>query len=87
ALDVLAENGILQNVKRIAGSSAGGIIGLLLALGCEPAEIAKIMEKDLELSKLIDPKYAVDPTRFITVGGMKIGLSDIANLFRNKGLF
>ncbi|MCS5711340.1 patatin-like phospholipase family protein [Candidatus Berkiella aquae] len=87
ALEVLAENGILQNVKRIAGSSAGAIVGLLLALGCEPAEIAKIMEKDLELSKLLDPKYAVDPTRFIPIGGMKIGLSDIANLFRNKGLF
>ncbi len=87
ALEVLAENGILANVKRVAGSSAGGIVALLLAVGCEPPELMKIMAKELDLKALLDPRYATDPSRFIKVAGLTVGISDIVNLFENKGLY
>lgn len=87
ALEVLNESGALQNLKRVAGSSAGGIVALLLAMGCKPPEIMKIMAKELDLRSLLDPRHAVDPTRIIPVAGLKIGVSDIWNLFQNKGLY
>jgi predicted acylesterase/phospholipase RssA len=87
ALEVLAENGVLANVKRVAGSSAGGIVALLLAIGCEPPEIMKIMAKELDLKSLLDPINATDPSRFIKAAGLKIGISDIVSLFENKGLY
>lgn len=40
--------GILQNIKRIAGSSAGAICAGLLAVGCTPQEIANVFKCDMK---------------------------------------
>jgi len=87
ALEVLEKNGVLQGVKRVAGSSAGGIMALFLALGCSSSEMMSIMRNELDVQKLLDPRHAADPTRFIKAFGMKIGFSDVINFFKNKGLF
>ncbi|MGE3319616.1 MAG: patatin-like phospholipase family protein [Candidatus Berkiella sp.] len=87
ALEVLEQNGVLEGVQRVAGSSAGAILALFLSLGCSSAEMKNMMRDELDPKKLLDPRLAIDPTRFIKVFGMKVGISDIVNLFKNKGLF
>lgn len=44
ALQALDKNGILKSIKRVGGSSAGGITAVLLALGYTPDEIKTEME-------------------------------------------
>lgn len=87
ALEVLEQNGILKDIKRVAGSSAGGIVALFLSLGCTPSEMKDIMREELDIKKLLDPRYKRDPTRLVKALGTKIGISDIVNLFKNKGVF
>jgi len=49
ALKALEEQNILQNIKNISGSSIGGIIGCLIAIGYTPTEIYNVIEVfDLE---------------------------------------
>ena len=43
AAQVLEQKGILQNIEKIGGTSAGSIIGLMLSLGYSASEIYKIM--------------------------------------------
>lgn len=38
-IEELANTGVLAQLEEIAGSSAGGIVALLVAIGCTPAEI------------------------------------------------
>ncbi|MEK6909352.1 MAG: patatin-like phospholipase family protein [Nanoarchaeota archaeon] len=45
ALHVLEENGILQSIERVAGTSAGAIIATLLAVGFTPLEIRKKLDE------------------------------------------
>lgn len=53
ALKVLEKKGILKNMKRMAGSSAGsGIVGLL-AVGYKPKELIKIIS-EMNFSKFLD---------------------------------
>lgn len=87
ALEVLDENGILQGVKRVAGSSAGGIVSVLLALGYPPIEIKKLMEDEIDFKSLMDKRVESDPTRFISAKGMKLGVSDLWMLFKHKGVY
>ena len=47
-LQVLEDCGILQKIKRIAGSSAGAICAGLLAVGCTPQEIANVFKCDMK---------------------------------------
>lgn len=65
ALKVLEENGVLQGVKRVAGSSAGGITSLLVALGYSADEIEAEMN-------------AMDFTKFMDGGGF---FSKLYNMF------
>src|SRR5688572_21250546 len=43
ALDVLNEKGILNSIKRVAGTSAGAINAALLALGYTSSEVSRIV--------------------------------------------
>ena len=43
AAQVLEQKGILQNIEKIGGTSAGSIIGLMLSLGYSASEIYNIM--------------------------------------------
>jgi len=56
ALQELEKNGILKNIKRYAGSSAGAIIATLLALNYNAQEIKDIIYKT-NFDKFIDDKF------------------------------
>lgn len=68
----LEEFGILQNIKKIAGSSAGAIIALLLALRYSPEEIEALIKKT-------DFKKFKDPLPFYT--------SKVFNLLLYSGIY
>jgi NTE family protein len=53
ALSVLDDNGILKNIKRVAGTSAGAINATLLAIGYTHKEVAAIIE-DTDFSTFAD---------------------------------
>lgn len=87
AVEVLEERDILKDVKRVAGSSAGGITAMLLCLGYNSSEITRIMSEEIDFQQLMDRRVEWDPTRIINAKGMKAGISDIVMLFKNKGLY
>jgi len=45
ALEVLEKKGILNNIQRFAGTSAGSIVAVFLAVGFTPKEIKEILKK------------------------------------------
>jgi len=53
ALEILEKHGILKNIKKMAGSSAGAGIISLLAIGYTPKEMSKIFS-ELDVSKFLD---------------------------------
>jgi len=58
AFQVLEDLNILQNIKRVAGSSAGAILGTLIAIGYTSAEIKDIMV-NFDFEALIDDKIGI----------------------------
>lgn len=54
ALQVLEEQGILQGIERVAGTSAGAITALLVSLGYEVDEIRQIVLGSLDFARLED---------------------------------
>jgi hypothetical protein len=44
----LDDCGILKNIRRVAGSSAGAICAGLVAVGCSPQEIANVFKCDIK---------------------------------------
>lgn len=87
ALQEMQAQGLLEDVKRVAGSSAGGIVAMLLALGYSADEIQQIMSEEIDFSAMMDRRVGFDPTRLISAQGMRMGLSDIFMLFKHKGLY
>jgi NTE family protein len=69
ALQVLQEKNILQQVKAVAGTSAGSIVAALLSLGYDAAGISTIMN-ELDFSKLED---GWDPLRIPFTYGLYKG--------------
>jgi NTE family protein len=55
ALQVLEQKGILQQVEKVAGTSAGSIVALMISIGYRPFEIDSIM-RDLRIEKFNDGK-------------------------------
>lgn len=47
ALQVLESAGIMKNIKRVAGASAGAIIATLIALGYDSTDLQEFLEQDL----------------------------------------
>lgn len=58
ALNVLEQKGILKEIKRVGGTSAGAIIALLLALDFSMAEIQNIVW-NMDFKKFIDASWGV----------------------------
>ena len=58
-VDELGQRGILSNIKKVAGASAGAIIALVFGLGYSPEEIIKIIE-NTNFAKFLDCKGGVD---------------------------
>lgn len=56
ALDILTEKGILKNVTRVAGTSAGAITAGLLAVGFENEEIFALL-KETSFSSFMDSQW------------------------------
>ena len=64
ALQVLEENGVLKNIENIAGSSAGAIAGLMVALNYNSREIDSVLNK-LKIGDFNDGKFFVGKIRRI----------------------
>jgi NTE family protein len=58
-VDELGQRGILTNIKRVAGASAGAIIAMVFGLGYNPTEIINIIEST-DFAKFLDCKGGVD---------------------------
>jgi NTE family protein len=56
ALEILEQKGILKNIERVAGSSAGAIAGLMVSLGYNSKEIDSILQT-LKIQEFNDGKY------------------------------
>lgn len=56
ALEILEQKGILKNIDRVAGSSAGAIAGLMVSLGYNSKEIDSILQT-LKIQEFNDGKY------------------------------
>lgn len=74
AIEVLDERDLLKGVKRVAGSSAGGIIALLLSLGYSSNEIKEEMY-NLNFKEFLDKKEK----KFWDVLGWWRDISSIVN--------
>ena len=58
ALEVLQKEGILQNVKRVAGTSAGAMMAVLVGL-CYTADEVKEILWDLNFKKFMDSSFGI----------------------------
>ena len=58
ALEVLEREGILQNVKRVAGTSAGAMMAVLVGL-CYTADEVKEILWDLNFKKFMDSSFGI----------------------------
>jgi NTE family protein len=58
AMQVLAQRGVLTDVRRVGGASAGAINALILALGFDPAEQKAILES-ADFSRFMDDSFFV----------------------------
>ncbi|MDO4691700.1 MAG: patatin-like phospholipase family protein [Porphyromonadaceae bacterium] len=70
ALEVLQEAGIFERIERVAGTSAGAIVAVLLGIGYTPEEIKKIMW-ELDFKNFMDDSWGVvrDANRLISEFG------------------
>lgn len=62
ALQVLDRNGLLAPVRRVAGTSAGSIVALLVALGYTPDEVMQVV-LDLDFNRFRDGRALQDVER------------------------
>lgn len=62
AVQALDEKGVLANLERVAGASAGAIMGTLIALRFSPVEIEEIM-LNLDFSQFTDPTSMLNVVR------------------------
>ena len=70
ATEVLEEKGILPNIKRVGGTSAGAINALLVGLNYSPAETKQILSQ-LDFQNFLDDTWGVvrDTNRLLTEYG------------------
>jgi NTE family protein len=70
ALKVLKEKGVLDQVGRVAGTSAGAINAVLLSLGYSPEETKEVLSK-MDFNNFMDDSWGVlrDTRRLITEFG------------------
>ena len=88
AMEVLLAKGIIQNIIRVGGTSAGAINALLLGLNYTPEETKKILSK-LNFKNFLDDSWGVvrDTNRFIKEFGWYKGdyfRNWISDLIRKK---
>lgn len=81
ALKQMAHHDLYKDVKRVAGSSAGGIVSTLLAMGFRPEQIEGQMN-DLDFKAMMDSS---SQEKAFTKLGAK--LMDLYSLYKNKGIY
>lgn len=64
ALEVLDQKGILSNIENVAGSSAGAVAGLIVALGYSSHEIDSVLQ-NLKIGEFNDGKFFFSKIRRI----------------------
>lgn len=86
ALQVMADQGLLSELKRVAGTSAGAITAALLAVGYTPEELSKIM-LGKDTFELLDPKgrLEADLVQLAQNPTVKAGLAAIARDYWQGG--
>ncbi|WP_432404754.1 patatin-like phospholipase family protein [Wukongibacter sp. M2B1] len=89
ALEVLEEKGILKDIVRVGGASAGSINALLLGLGYSVKEIGDIVKYKLNFERILDDEWGIirDTYRMITKYGWHKGeyfSRWISELIKNK---
>ena len=79
ALEVLEKEGILQNIERVAGTSAGAMVAVLVSLGYTANELKDILWK-INFKNFMDNSWGVvrDTKRLLTDYGWYKG-----DFFRN----
>ena len=79
ALQVLNDKGILQNIERVAGTSAGAMVAVLLGLGYSAEELGNILDK-LNFQNFLDSDWGMvrNTTRLLSDYGWYKG-----DFFRN----
>ncbi|CAH1246997.1 Hypp7805 [Branchiostoma lanceolatum] len=93
ALRVLESAGILKNIKRIGGVSAGSMIATYVALGLGPAEVAEVTNTDMSkvvaeggyLKALMKPFNLYWRYGWETGNGFNIWFGNIVERFTRKG--
>jgi NTE family protein len=88
ALHELNQKGILSSIERVAGTSAGAITAVLLAVGYDHTEVSEIVA-DTNFNDFSDDSFGIvrDAERFISDFGWHKGdffRKWIGNLIRNK---
>ena len=80
ALEVLDKEGILKNIKRVAGTSAGAMVAVLVGLNYTTTEISEILW-DLNFKNFLDDNFGMvrDIDRLINEYGWYKG-----DFFRDK---
>ena len=80
ALEVLDKEGILKNIKRVAGTSAGAMVAVLVGLNYTAKEISEILW-NLNFQNFLDDNFGIarDVTRLINEYGWYKG-----DFFRDK---
>ena len=70
AMNVLEQEGILQNIERVAGTSAGAMVAVLVGLGYTAKEISDILW-DIKFKNFLDSSWGVirDTNRLLTEYG------------------
>ncbi len=58
AFQVLTENGVYDKIKNVAGSSAGALVGTLVAVGYSGEEITEFMN-NFDFDSLVDDKVGI----------------------------
>jgi len=56
ALDILEQEGILQNIERVAGTSAGALVAVLVGLGYSTEELRKVLW-NLNFQNFLDDSF------------------------------
>jgi len=88
AMDVLKEKGILEQIQRVGGTSAGAINATLFALGFSNAEQHRILSK-LNFKNFLDDFQQYNAQLFGRISyrifrGLSLNLSGSASLIRNQ---
>jgi predicted acylesterase/phospholipase RssA len=81
ALKQMAHHDLYKDVKRVAGSSAGGIVSTLLAMGFRPEQIEEQMN-DLDFKAMMDSSSQEKAWTSVTAK-----IRDLYSLYKNQGIY